>query len=467
MAPIPASHDTATKYKSCPLKKRPVVYVDTTDTEWAIKEKTTPRVMIGDPMQYYAAAAAFARASLLKYDAQHPPELELLYDEQPQDLSLKRKVTNNSEEYTVPAKREYVLNLSKDGYEAHAYNESFNKAYQQRADSPAPSISSQHSVEFGRCSATISPFEPYPLDNESDYNQQLQQQTLPAVAIHLRGLTAATSGYTTASTAYNSAFMLAAAGAAPMTALYSAYQPSSGGNLSAIFPSPDPSIPTSPRSMYSYQQMTPPSSPASEAGSEPEDLSIRSDIPLPALMHHQNEHLSSQSLNARPAKCATNREAQAPAASKAANCRYKCDKCNKMYSTVIGLSKHQQFHCPAAECNQDKKQHSCHECGKLYTTIGALKMHIRTHTLPCKCPICGKAFSRPWLLQGHIRTHTGEKPFHCHDCPRSFADRSNLRAHQQTHVEVKKYACKVCHKSFSRMSLLNKHTSSNCTIAVA
>ncbi|XP_011194263.2 protein snail [Zeugodacus cucurbitae] len=462
-----ASNDTTIKYKSCPLKKRPIVYEDTTETETTT---TVPTVADRDPMQYYAAAAAFAQASMIKREPQPEPELELVHDEQPQDLSLKRKATNVIEDYSVPAKREYVLDLSKDISEVRAYNASFNKALQQRADSPTHSINSQHSAELGMCSSLLSPVEPYTSDYESDYNQQMQQQAPSTVAIHLRGLTSATSGYTTASTDYKSAFMLAAGSAAPMTALWNAYQPAIGGNLSAIFPSPASSIATSPRSVYSYQQMTPPSSPGSEAGSEPEDLSLRNDIPLPALMHHQNEPLCNLSFNNnKSTKCASkNAESEAAAAAnKAANYRYKCDKCNKMYSTVIGLSKHQQFHCPAAECNQDKKQHSCHECGKLYTTIGALKMHIRTHTLPCKCPICGKAFSRPWLLQGHIRTHTGEKPFHCSDCPRSFADRSNLRAHQQTHVEIKKYACKVCRKSFSRMSLLNKHTSSNCTITIA
>ncbi|XP_055839510.1 protein snail [Episyrphus balteatus] len=195
--------------------------------------------------------------------------------------------------------------------------------------------------------------------------------------------------------------------------------------------------------LFNYQ-MTPPSSPGSSSSSfsEPEDLSVRNDIPLPALFHVFEEAPTATSVSPK-------------------NYRFKCEVCSKMYSTSIGLAKHQQYHC-----NQEKKPHSCQECGKIYTTMGALKMHIRTHTLPCKCPICGKAFSRPWLLQGHIRTHTGEKPFQCSDCNRSFADRSNLRAHQQTHVDVKKYACQVCNKSFSRMSLLNKHASSNCTITI-
>ncbi|XP_001865382.2 protein escargot [Culex quinquefasciatus] len=142
--------------------------------------------------------------------------------------------------------------------------------------------------------------------------------------------------------------------------------------------------------------------------------------------------------------------------------RYQCPDCGKSYSTYSGLSKHQQFHCPAAEGNQAQKIFVCKECDKPYKTLGALKMHIRTHTLPCKCNLCDKAFSRPWLLQGHIRTHTGEKPFVCKLCSRAFADRSNLRAHQQTHEDVKRFKCPSCTKSFSRLPLLTKHNETGC-----
>lgn len=141
--------------------------------------------------------------------------------------------------------------------------------------------------------------------------------------------------------------------------------------------------------------------------------------------------------------------------------RYQCRDCGKSYSTHSGLTKHQQFHCTAAE-GQLKKTFTCKDCGKVYVSLGALKMHIRTHTLPCRCNLCGKAFSRPWLLQGHIRTHTGEKPFSCQHCKRAFADRSNLRAHLQTHSDIKKYSCSSCSKTFSRMSLLLKHQESGC-----
>ncbi|XP_073820603.1 snail [Musca autumnalis] len=403
----------AANYKSCPLKKRPIIYVK---DEQELQQQ--PLNQVYEQIE----ALALTKNSSVRSEA----------DDQPQDLSLKRKANDSFEDYVVPVKRECVLNLS-------------SKSSAQDANS-----------------AMLSP--PAEIDSSMEYQPS---------DIHLRGLTANTTGYTT--NPYQSAFVMAA-GCNPMTALWNTYQP----NLSAIFPSPASSVASaaSPRSNYSFQHISPPSSPGSEVTSEPEDLSVRNDIPLPALFHMFDEtpslssgFSSASSVYSHSSSTSSGSSSSGSSSSSSQNVnknyRFKCDKCNKMYSTSMGLSKHQQFHCPAAECNQEKKQHACQDCGKLYTTMGALKMHIRTHTLPCKCPICGKAFSRPWLLQGHIRTHTGEKPFQCPDCPRSFADRSNLRAHQQTHVDVKKYACKVCNKSFSRMSLLNKHTSSNCTITIA
>lgn len=193
------------------------------------------------------------------------------------------------------------------------------------------------------------------------------------------------------------------------------------------------------------------SSPVSLPSSTPEDLSQIANHSVSVLMEK-----SSSCANILKVKKENNGEKLNGAP------RYQCNDCGKSYSTYSGLTKHTQFHCPAAEGNQAKKSFSCKNCDKVYVSLGALKMHIRTHTLPCKCQICGKAFSRPWLLQGHIRTHTGEKPFSCQHCHRAFADRSNLRAHLQTHSDVKKYSCTSCSKTFSRMSLLTKHTEGGC-----
>ncbi|KAI9583944.1 protein snail [Glossina fuscipes] len=378
-----------THYKSCPLKKRPIIYPQ--EPEKPDNEQTEALALVKLP-----------------FDC-----------DQPQDLSIKRKKKpyDNIENYRMPAKRECIFSLRKPRPESTAINLANSSVLL------SPHNDASNSIEYHHSSGEI-------------YTSELTVHTK-----HYKS--------------YQEAFA-SAAGCNPTSSLWQTYHP----KLSEIFPSPDSSADSS------QQQCTPPASPTITENSTPEDLSMHSNIPWLILFHSTNtstfeEHTPSRSVSSRDSLLSTNSDSYC--ADK--TFRFNCDKCNKMFSTSIGLTKHQQFHCPGSECQREKKQYCCQDCGKTYRTMGALKMHISTHTKPHKCQKCGKAFSRSWLLKGHLRTHTGEKPFECSVCPRSFADRSNLRAHQQTHIENKKYACEICRKSFSRMSLLNKHSSS-CLITV-
>ena len=106
---------------------------------------------------------------------------------------------------------------------------------------------------------------------------------------------------------------------------------------------------------------------------------------------------------------------------------YKCDSCQKCFSSEYKLQKHKKF---ALSCGGQP---------------------------PHQCVYCGARFSTKCHLKVHERTHTKEKPFQCTECDKAFADRSNLRAHMRIHSGERRYACENCGKTFIQGGNRNQH----------
>ncbi|XP_065572833.1 zinc finger protein ZFP2-like [Artemia franciscana] len=131
---------------------------------------------------------------------------------------------------------------------------------------------------------------------------------------------------------------------------------------------------------------------------------------------------------------------------------FQCDTCKKCFSVSSVLIQHQRVHT-------GEKQFKCDVCNKCFSQSASLISHQRVHTgeKPYKCDICNKYFSQSSSLNGHQRVHTGEKPFQCDACNKFFSSSGTLIRHQQVHTGEKPFKCDTCTKSFSQSSYLIIH----------
>ena len=97
------------------------------------------------------------------------------------------------------------------------------------------------------------------------------------------------------------------------------------------------------------------------------------------------------------------------------------------------------------------KPYKCELCDKRFTTSSHLSEHMQTHTgaKPFKCELCGKGFAASSYLPAHMRTLTGEKPYRCELCGKGFTQFFNLSTHMRTHTGSKPYKCYLCEKEFT------------------
>ena len=55
-----------------------------------------------------------------------------------------------------------------------------------------------------------------------------------------------------------------------------------------------------------------------------------------------------------------------------------------------------------------------------------------------KCDFCQKSYTSKQNLSIHVRTHAGENPYKCEICQKSFPVESSMKTHMKTHIEMNK-----------------------------
>lgn len=111
---------------------------------------------------------------------------------------------------------------------------------------------------------------------------------------------------------------------------------------------------------------------------------------------------------------------------------------------------------------EENDTYKCNDCDKYFSTSHGLEVHVRrTHSSelkPYSCDLCPKTFGHSLSLAQHRTTHTQERCFQCKTCGKCFKRSSTLSTHLLIHSDTRPYSCVHCGKRFHQKSDMKKHT---------
>ena len=134
---------------------------------------------------------------------------------------------------------------------------------------------------------------------------------------------------------------------------------------------------------------------------------------------------------------------------------YHCQECKCIFSLEANLNTHQRVRHNIKETDMlTHQEKGCH--GNSQSSSVTISPHKKKQKC-YKCESCDKSYTSQYGLMYHKLTHTGIRPFKCKECGKNFKTSAHLTIHERIHTGERPYKCQQCGKRFIQQSSFTRH----------